>query len=188
MKKILAKTILFICGWKIVITNQSILTKKKYILIAAPHTSAWDFVVGKLVYLALGLPCYFFIKDAYFKGFKERFMRYLGGIPIKQEVAKEAIKIKERMAKEEEIRIILTPEGTRKETNKWFTGFHWIAKKANVPVFIGVLDFGEKTCSLGEEFNTSNDVEEDMKQLLTIYNKSQAKYPDKFLKHGEERK
>jgi 1-acyl-sn-glycerol-3-phosphate acyltransferase len=187
MKKIIAKIILFFLRWKIVITNEAILTNKKYILLAAPHTSAWDFVIGKLVYMSLGIRPFFFIKDDYFKGSIKNFLISIGGIPIKRNSPREAVIMKNRM-KNEEMIIILTPEGTRNATNQWHNGFHSIARGANVPVFIGVLDFKKKVCTLGKEFNISKDFEEDMKQLLNVYNKNQAKFPEKFQHHETKKK
>jgi 1-acyl-sn-glycerol-3-phosphate acyltransferase len=183
MKQV-AKLILWLIGWNITISNQRILTEKKYLLIAAPHTSSWDFIIGKLVYLALGKPSKFFIKQESFKWPLKRLLLSLGGIPINRKDPREAVKIRNRL-KEEEMIIILTPEGTRKATNRWQNGFYSIAKGVKVPVFIGVLDYGHKVCRFEQEFVITTDFETDMQQLLSVYYCSQAKYPDEFKRHGE---
>ncbi|MDR0859539.1 MAG: 1-acyl-sn-glycerol-3-phosphate acyltransferase [Candidatus Peribacteria bacterium] len=186
MKKCLAKLALFLLGWKIYLTTQRILTDKKYLLIAAPHTSSMDFILGKLIYLALGKESKFFIKKESFQGLIKNLLIALGGIPIDRNSPREAVKIAKRLESEDLI-IILTPEGTRKATNHWHNGFYSIAKRAKTPVFIGVLDYGKKTCTLGPSFQFSPDFnfEEDMKQLSCFYSRSQAKYPVQFLHHGE---
>ncbi|MDR2541023.1 MAG: 1-acyl-sn-glycerol-3-phosphate acyltransferase [Candidatus Peribacteria bacterium] len=187
MKKNLAKLALFLLGWKINLTTQRILTDKKYLLIAAPHTSSMDFIIGKLIYLALGKESKFFIKKESFKGLIKNLLISLGGIPIDRNNPREAVKIAKRLENDEDLIIILTPEGTRKATNRWHNGFYSIAKRAKIPVFIGILDYSEKICTLGPEFQFSPefDFEKDMEQLLSFYNPHQAKYPTQFLHHGE---
>ncbi|GHV24488.1 acyltransferase [Bacteroidia bacterium] len=146
-----------------------------------------DFILGKLIYLALGKESKFFIKKESFKGVIKNLLISLGGIPIDRNSPREAVKIAKRLESEDLI-IILTPEGTRKATNHWHNGFYAIAKRANAPVFIGILDYGKKTCTLGPEFQFSPefDFEKDMQQLLSVYNPFQAKYPNQFLRHGED--
>ena len=35
----------------------------------------------------------------------------------------------------------VTPEGTRSRQEKWKTGFYYLAKKSNVPICLGYLDY-----------------------------------------------
>ena len=185
MKQTIAKIFLKLLGWEIKVENPQILTERKYILLAAPHTSAWDFIIGKTVYLALGLESKFFIKDSFFKGPIGKVLKKMGGIPINQNSPREAVKMMNEIKNLNEIRLIITPEGTRQKTTKWNNGFYSIAKKTGIPVYIGILDFGSKTCFLGNEFIIRNDFEEDMKQLRNTFHKKQAKHPEKFTLHGE---
>ncbi|MDR0607687.1 MAG: 1-acyl-sn-glycerol-3-phosphate acyltransferase [Candidatus Peribacteria bacterium] len=182
--KQLAKIMLWLMGWNINVVNQRILTEKKYLLIAAPHTSSWDFIIGKMVYLALGIPSKFFIKKESFDGIFGGLLVALGGIPLNRENPRSFVEMI-NLLKREEMILIITPEGTRQATNQWRIGFYTMARKAKMPIFIGVLDYANKVCTLGQEFVITSDFETDMKQLYDVYHQNQAKYPEKFKKHGE---
>ena len=61
--KLLAKLILRIVGWDVSITAPNY---PKCIICVAPHTSNWDFILGKLAYLSVGRNAGFLMKEAWF--------------------------------------------------------------------------------------------------------------------------
>ena len=52
-------------------------------IVGAPHTSGWDFVVGMVVIWALGLNMSWMAKDSLFGWPHGIFMRWLGGVPVR---------------------------------------------------------------------------------------------------------
>ena len=61
--------------------------------------------------------------------------------------------------------IAITPEGTRSRTSDWHTGFLRIAKAANVPIVLGVLDFATKNIMIEHTFEPTGDVDTDMRRI-----------------------
>ena len=60
MLKFLSKIILKLWGWKIYgIIPPGV---KKCVILAAPHTSNYDFLIGRLAYFAIGVNVKFLIK------------------------------------------------------------------------------------------------------------------------------
>ena len=55
---------------------------RKFVLMGAPHTSNWDFLVFLGTVEALGLTPHFIGKDSLFRGPMGNFMRGLGGAPV----------------------------------------------------------------------------------------------------------
>ncbi len=79
----------------------------------------------------------------------------------------------------DELIILITPEGTRSRNDKWKTGFYHIAKAANVPVLIGYIDYKKKLTGISEPIFLS-DYEIDMKLIMSFYNNIAPKFPEKF--------
>jgi 1-acyl-sn-glycerol-3-phosphate acyltransferase len=80
----------------------------------------------------------------------------------------------------EKLSLAITPEGTRSRVIKWRTGFLNIAREANVPILLGVLDYSTKSIYIRDVFKPSGDNEEDMRRIKDYYRPYQGKYPDKF--------
>jgi len=75
----LSKWILKIAGWKAFVT---VAEPQKSIICVAPHTSNWDFLFGKLFYLALGREASFLIKKSWFFFPMGYLFRAMGGVPV----------------------------------------------------------------------------------------------------------
>jgi len=179
MKKIIALIVFWIMGWKTEMTD--IETAKKSVMIAAPHTSNWDLVYMVGVFWKHKLKVKFFIKDSYTKGIHGGYFRWLGGIGINRKKSGNMIETAAKLfEKENEIIIIIPPEGTRKRVEKWKTGFYHIAKKANVPVSYGFLDYKEKIGGVGGYINLTDSFESDMKIIQTFYKTKIGKFPENY--------
>jgi 1-acyl-sn-glycerol-3-phosphate acyltransferase len=158
---------------------------KKYVVIVAPHTSAWDFVIGVLFRKALRL------EKAKYLGKMELFkppfgflFRWLGGYPVdrshNKNMVDEVVKI---FIAHDEFGIALSPEGTRTKVDKLRTGFYNIAKQANVPIVMVGLDFKHKQVVLSEPFNTTENQDADFEHILEFFRPIKGKYPEKGLGH-----
>ena len=142
----------------------------KFVLIAAPHTSNWDFPLMLMVVLKLRLQIFWMGKHTLFPFGLTWLMKYLGGIPINrkesQNVVNETIKL---FGNHNKLIVLIPPEGTRSKVKNWKSGFYRIARGANVPVLLGLVDAKKKIAKLDEFFFTSDDLEADMQKIRTFY-------------------
>jgi 1-acyl-sn-glycerol-3-phosphate acyltransferase len=154
---------------------------RKYVLIAAPHTSNWDFLYLKLSAEILDIRLQWMGKHTLFKGILGYFTRRMGGIPVDRRGRNNVV---DQMVKrfESDNRIVLTipPEGTRSYVDYWKSGFYSIAKKANVPIVLSKLDYRRKRAEIGKIIFPVGNVSEVMNQLRDYYKDTCAKFPDQF--------
>lgn len=138
----------------------------KLVVIAAPHTSNWDFIVGVAAKLALGLDAMWLGKDTLFRGPLGPMMRRLGGRPVDRAASHDVVKdVVDEFARRERLVLALAPEGTRKRVERWRTGFYHIAHAARVPIVPVALNFGARAIQIGSPFNTTGDVDADIHAL-----------------------
>ena len=148
---IVMKIIRFLCRISLLIFGFSIDyqvpdASKKCVMVFAPHTSMWDFVIGKLVLTVMGLKPKFMIRKESFWFPLGLLLKSLGGIPVDRKrpsglPAAMAVEMKKR----KKITLIIAPEGTRKYTTHWKKGFYIIAQHAQVPICLCYIDWGKKT-------------------------------------------
>lgn len=176
--KLFASIILKLCGWKF---KGIVPDAKKSIFIMAPHTSSWDFILGRLLLWNKGIKTKFLIKQEFFFFPIKSLMKKMGGVSINREQSKNAIKYcVELFDHYPEISLVITPEGTRQYTDHWKKGFYFIAEQAHVPIFIGFLDYKKKEGGILAEFKPSGDFEKDILLIQAYYKGITAKYPEKF--------
>ena len=166
-------------GWKFQGNFPSKL--KKYIVIAAPHTSWQDFSIAILARNVSGERINFIGKDSLFKGPFGFIFKALGGSPVDRSKNNNLVDaIVDIFENKEEFRLGLSPEGTRKKVDKWKTGFYYIAKGANVPIVMATLDFGNKQVKVSEPYFTTDDIEKDFEYFHSFFEGVQGKNPDQF--------
>ncbi|MDU8886946.1 1-acyl-sn-glycerol-3-phosphate acyltransferase [Yeosuana sp. MJ-SS3] len=176
----LAKFIYFkILGWKVVGNiNLSKNSIKKAVIIAAPHTSWHDFYIGVLLRKVLNIKTNFIGKKELFVGPLGWYLRAIGGAPIDRHTKENKVdKIAGLFNNNDEFRMTLAPEGTRKKVEKWRTGFYYIAKKANVPIIMITLDFKNKQNKISEPFYPTQDKDADFKFMYKFYKGVVGKIP-----------
>ena len=154
---------------------------KKFILLGAPHTSNWDFLITLALMHHFDIPLRYMVKDQVFKGPWAGLLRSLGAIPIDRSrrvnVVEHTI---EAFAKNDEIVIGILPEGTRKRTEHWKSGFYHIAVGAKVPLVLAKVDGPSKTLTLGPRIEVTGDIEADMAKIAEYYAGAVAIYPECF--------
>ena len=174
----LAALILKLAGWKLEITVPDY---PKCIICVAPHTSNWDFILGKLAYAAAGRKAGFLRKEAWFFWPLGPIFRAIGGIPVPKVRGGSLVEtIVKRFDATDRMQLAITPEGTRSRVTKWRTGFLNIAREANVPIVLGAIDFKKKEITIVRTFTPSGDNERDMAEIKKYYRQFTGKYPDKF--------
>lgn len=175
--KYVARFILFtIMRWKLV---GDFPRKKKYVVIAAPHTSWVDFPIGILARMASGIMIHYIGKDSLFKGPFGFIFKALGGTPVDRSKNNKLVDaIVDIFNARDEFRLGLSPEGTRKKVDKWKTGFYYIAKGANVPIVMATLDFENKQVKISEPYYTTDNVAKDFAHFKEFYKDVKGKIPE----------
>ncbi len=164
-------------GWEI---HADFPDVKKYVIIAAPHTSNWDFSLGIVAIKAVKLDVRWIGKHTIFHWPFGWFFRALGGIPVDRGQSLHLIQqIADLFEQSEQLIFALAPEGTRSKTDHWKTGFYHIARAANVPIALGYLDYGKKQVGVSSTFYPGDDIEADFKLIREYYKDKQGKNPEK---------
>jgi len=162
-----AKIIMRLIGWRV---DGKLPDLPKYVLIGAPHTSNWDFVLFLGVIFTLQANVRFMGKAEIFRFPIGWFFHYCGGIPVD---SKKSTGLVEQMVKasneSEKFILTITPEGTRHHVTEWKRGFYYIAKSAGIPIVIAVVDGKHKTVRLRQVFHPTEDIEADMKAIKGVF-------------------
>ncbi len=167
-------------GWTIGSTEGVDLPK--CVICAAPHTSNWDFVIGKLFYNSIGCNAQFLIKKEWFFFPFNLFFGWLGGVPVDRSKRTSVTdQMVERYQSNARFQLAVTPEGTRKRTEEWKKGFYFIALKANVPILIGCFDYAKKVVGMKGIFYPTGDVEGDIAKIRAMYRGVTACHPENFV-------
>jgi 1-acyl-sn-glycerol-3-phosphate acyltransferase len=143
---------------------------KKFVVIAAPHTSNWDlpFMLG--VALKFRIRLHWMGKDNLFKPPFGWFMRALGGIPVDRSKSNNAVAQMIRIFDDaDQLAVAIPPEGTRSKVRYWKTGFYHIAHGAGVPIAMGFLDYKRKVGGIGMTMKTSGDYDADLEIIKRFY-------------------
>jgi 1-acyl-sn-glycerol-3-phosphate acyltransferase len=185
--KYISGFILWLAGWKIVGSIPS--DVKKCVILAAPHTSNWDFVIGRLAYFKLGVPVKFLIKKEVFVFPFSGLIKAMGGIPVDRGKRNNLVEeVAGLFGNYQKLNVIITPEGTRKRVDNWKRGFYFIAQKAQVPLVLGFIDYKSKTAGFDRLIYPSGNFDSDFRIIEEFYKTKTARYPEMFNLSPENRK
>ena len=177
MKKI-SRWLLKTAGWKYEVT---IPRPPKSIFCVAPHTSNWDFILGKLFCWADDLQSGFLMKSSWFFFPLGNILRAMGGVPVdrsrKKSVTQQVVDL---FNSNETFHIAITPEGTRKRVKKWKMGFYQIALQAQVPIQLSYIDYAKKEIGIKQLFYPTGDEKADLQEIYKYFEGVTARYPEKF--------
>jgi len=174
----LGRMFLKLMGWRV---EGEIPDIKKFVIIAAPHTSNWDFPITLAVAFALKMKIYWMGKAAMFRWPFAAAFRWLGGIPIDRSKSHNVVEQSiQAFHKLEKLIMLVPPEGSRKKVNYWKTGFYHIARGANVPIVLGFLDYRHKVGGIGPTFHPSGHIEKDMQTIQAFYASVTGKRQSQF--------
>lgn len=165
-------------GWKAEV-DQPI--PDKCILCVAPHTSNWDFFIGKVYYTALGRTSNFLMKKEWFFWPLGPLFRRMGGIPVERSRHTSMTdQLAQRAMESSHFSLAVTPEGTRSRNPQWKRGFYYIALKAKLPILLYGLDFGTKTIVCKRTLVPSGNVDADMRVIADYFSHFKGKHPENF--------
>ncbi len=172
----LGKAVLRLLGWDF---EGEIPNLPKMVVIGAPHTSNWDFLVGMATLLGLGFGVQWIGKHTLFRPPFGGVMRLLGGVPVNRETSKGLVaQVVEEFKQRERFALGVAPEGTRKRVEKWKTGFYFMAHGAGVPILPAFFDYPRKRVGVGPLLHHSGDLEADLATLRAFYAPFQGKNPE----------
>ena len=167
----------FIRGWNVVDAPEM----TKALVVMAPHTSMFDFIHGKLYFSSCGYKPKFLMKAEMFKWPLSPILRALGAVPIDRSKKVGQIRqVVEAFEKNDNFILVMCPEGTRKKVKNWKRGFIKMAKSANVPVYIGFIDYATHSMGIKCELDMSGDDKEIMNRMKSLYAGMEGRHKDHF--------
>lgn len=154
------------------------------VMIAAPHTSNWDFVYAISALDQLGLNPRFTIKKEFNVFLLGNMIGKLGALWIDRSKAKKGGMTQYMASLFEKsktpLTLVVTPEGTRSAVKEWKTGFYHVAIAAKVPICCAFMDYQKRETGVGMCFMPSGVIEQDMKLIMDYYTGIQGKFPENF--------
>lgn len=175
---------LFFCkllGWKL---PRKVSDLQKGVMIGAPHTSNWDFMVMLMAVLIWRLDVSWVGKHTLFMGPLGPLMRWLGGVPIdrrsKQNFVQQMVA---EFANREHLLLLIAPEGTRSPVEKWRTGFYFIAHEAGVPIIMSYVDYKDREVGIADIVMPTGNAEVEVQKMQDFYATKHGRHPDNYSGH-----
>ena len=164
----LGRTILRALGWRMVGGFPDI---PKAVVIAAPHSSNWDGLLGFAAKFGMGVKLSILGKDALIRiPLLGSLLRWQGVIPVDRSAAHGVVgQAAEAIRNAERMWYAIAPEGTRKWVERWKPGFWHIARNAGVPVVPAYFDYANKVIGIGPPFELGDDMHADIARIQRWY-------------------
>tara|TARA_B100001094_G_scaffold283984_1_gene297137 strand:- start:30492 stop:31040 length:549 start_codon:yes stop_codon:yes gene_type:complete len=172
----LCRSLLKLNGWTYDPWNREI----SCVIIVAPHTSNWDFIVGYLYRCSQNINPYFLAKSELFIPIFGQLLRSIGGIAVdRSQKNKQATSLVSYFQNDSVFQLVITPEGTRSQVTRWKTGFFYIAREAKVPIIPIGLDFKRKHIKVGTPLQAVH-LNQTLTEIFAFYRPIEGKYPQKL--------
>jgi|SRR5690554_2533079 len=190
MFKALCRWLFKLRGWRFV--GEEAAKHRRCVVVAAPHTSNWDFIFMIASFELMKLPLRFTIKREWMRFPFNLMIGPIGGLSVDRRPRAETGErpsMVEAMAglfdeHAGDLAIVVTPEGTRALRDRWRSGFYYVAKEANVPILLGYLDYAKKEAGIGKVIFPGDDFEADMREIMAFYATIAPHTPAKFALDG----
>lgn len=177
MGRRLARLALGLRGWRL---SGEAPDLPRYVIIFGPHTCNWDFLLGMLAARGYGIRASWLGKSTIFRRPVAGALRRLGGIPVHRDrhdgIVAQAV---EAFSGADSMVLGLTPEGTRRRTPGWKSGFYHIAAGAGVPIVLASMDRPSRRIAIGPAFAPSGDLRRDMEIVRAFYAGAQGIHPER---------
>jgi 1-acyl-sn-glycerol-3-phosphate acyltransferase len=178
MVRAIAQLIVRLMGWRVVGEKPP---PPRSVIIGAPHTSNFDGVMLIFAAIILRANLRWLVKDSLYNTPLKPILKWSGAIPIDrsggQNVVEQAAQI---LRSGDDIHLALAPEGTRKRTDGWKSGFYYIALRAKAPIYFGFIDYKLRECGVGGHIEPTGDIEADMKVIKAFYETKTPKFPENY--------
>ncbi|QCX26740.1 1-acyl-sn-glycerol-3-phosphate acyltransferase [Nocardioides jishulii] len=177
IRRLVARAFWTLSGWKLVTEPAP---DRPTVLIGAPHTSNFDFLLMLGIAWSLDMDIRWMGKHSLFAGWRGPVMRALGGIPVDRKNPRGVVEgVIERIREGEVFGLVVTPDGTRSGHTHWKSGFYRIARETGMPVTLGYVDRTTKTSGLGITLELTGDVAADMDRIRAFYADKAGYHPDR---------
>jgi 1-acyl-sn-glycerol-3-phosphate acyltransferase len=174
VRRNLARLVLRLSGWRTVGE-----VPPTAILVGAPHTSNWDWVVTQLLAWDNGITIRLLVKESFFKGPMGLLMRATGAVELDRSNPAGTIRqLLEDQKSDDHFLLGMAAEGTRSKGDYWKSGFYRIAQQTGLPITLAFLDAPSKTVGWGPTFTPSGDVKADMDLLREFFKDKRGFNPD----------
>lgn len=171
-----ARRLLSAFGWKVSVEPPAV---PKAVIIFYPHTSNWDFVIGILAKSTLTFPVRFAGKDSLFSWPTAWLFRRLGGIPVKRgQRANQVAQLAAEFGKHRSFYLAIAPEGTRRLTTGWKSGFYRLALAASVPLGLAFIDYPKREIGVMGYLTLGGDEAVDLANIRAAYIGRIGKHPE----------
>ncbi len=170
-----------IMGWKL--KGKMPPEVKKCIIVAAPHTSNYDFLLAMAGFYKMKLPIKYLIKKEWLDFWPlKRIFRNSGALAVDRSKSGSMVSGLAELitSSKENLAIMISPEGTRKLVHRWKTGFYYAALQAKVPIVLSHLDYRTKTAAIGISFMPCGCFRKDMLIIKNYYKNITPKFPENF--------
>ena len=178
MRTLLSKIWLFLWRWKV---TQAEPIPERCVMIAAPHSSNWDFPLTLAMARVEGIDIRWLGKAQMFNPVLGPFFRALGGISVKRSSANGLVgDLVAEFSRHDRLALVVPAEGTRSAVEYWKSGFYQIAVQSDVPIVCAYVDRSTRTGGFGPVIAPSGDVAADMDRIRAFYEGKIGLKPDRF--------
>jgi 1-acyl-sn-glycerol-3-phosphate acyltransferase len=178
MRLALARVWLFFMRWS---TVQQEPVPDRCVVIAAPHTSNWDFPVTMAMAQVKGVPIRWLGKSQMFNKVSSPIFRAMGGISVERSSPQGLVgDLADELGRHERLALIVPAEGTRTAVEYWKSGFYRIAQQAEVPIVCAFVDRKSRSGGFGPVIHPSGDIVADMDRIRAFYADKTGLKPGRF--------
>jgi 1-acyl-sn-glycerol-3-phosphate acyltransferase len=176
---VLARVWLFLWRWETVAPTTPI--PRRCVVIAAPHTTNWDFPITLAMAKVSGIRISWLGKEQLFRGPMGPIMRWLGGVAVDRSAAGGMVAtLANELRARDQLALVVPAEGTRSRTEYWKSGFYRIAERAEVPVVLAFVDRSSRSGGFGPAIDITGDVSADMDRIRAFYEGKTGLKADRF--------
>lgn len=178
LAKAISKLIFKIAGWKL--NGNLAPDQRRCVMVAAPHTSNWDFIFARAAFYMMEAPIRFTIKKEFMKFPFGGLLKSMGALPIDRSKNTRMVDAMINIIKKTpgDMCVLVTPEGTRKYQPRWRMGFYHVAVGAGVPIVLGYVDYAKKEAGIGPSIYPSGDIEADLEKIYAFYRTKTGRFPE----------
>jgi 1-acyl-sn-glycerol-3-phosphate acyltransferase len=176
LRRTFARLLLRISRWKTVGTPPP-----RGVLVGAPHTSNWDWVVTILLSWDSSIQPRLLVKKEMFRGPLGPLMKVTGAVALDR--ANPGGTVRQLLAdarEDESFLLAIAAEGTRSKGEYWKSGFYRIAQQSGLPITLAFVDGPSRTVGWGPTFDPTGDVRADMDLVRAFYADKRGIKPEGF--------
>lgn len=176
LRRNIARVALRATGWKAVGEVPG-----RGVLVGAPHTSNWDWVLTILLAWTYGIHIRLLVKKELFKGPLAWLLRSTGAVELDRKNPSATIKQLISEADDDDSWLLgLAAEGTRDRGEYWKSGFYRIAQQTGLSITLAFIDAPTRRVGWGPTFHPSGDVRADMDLVRDFYADKTGIRPEGF--------